>query len=94
MAMQAYARPYESDSLDRLQTLVSSPYRCQLLTGEQVYACQFLFLFLGVLMSSPRGSADLKSTLEVTFFVLFCIAGLVCVLYLKKNVVRYRSVKR
>ena len=58
-----------------------------------MYGCQFLFLFLGVLMSSPRGAADLKSTLEVTFFCLFAIAGFVCILYIKKNVVRYRSVK-
>lgn len=75
MAGQTYARPYQSDSLDRLQTFV--------------YGCQFLYLFIGVLLSTERGSTDQMQQLEVVFFLIFGIAAVVCVMYMRKNLLKF-----
>ena len=45
-------------------------------------------------MSSPRGMDDLSSTLEVIFFAIFLVGAIVCVVYVRKNVIRYRAAIR
>ena len=77
MSCQSFARPYCSDSLDRLQSLV--------------YGSQFLYLFIGVLLSTERGGADLANTLETMFFVVFVIMGLFIVTHIYSNLVAWRG---
>ena len=77
MSCQSFARPYASDSLDRLQSLV--------------YGSQFLYLFIGVLLSTERGGADLANTLETMFFVVFAIMGVFIVTHIYSNLVAWRG---
>jgi hypothetical protein len=80
MALQMYARPYEADSLDRLQTFV--------------YATQFLFLFIGLLLSSKRGAEELQGELEGVFIAVFVIAGGVCCAAVRRNLLRFRATEQ
>ena len=54
---QAFARPFESTMLDRLQTLV--------------YSSQFCLLFIGLLFATDKGTTTLNSMLTAIFFGIF-----------------------
>ena len=80
MSIHSFARPYEAESLDRLQALA--------------YGCQFVYLFLGILMSTERGSTDLAQTLEISFVVIFFLSLLVSILYVARDLRRFFGKKK
>jgi len=64
MGAQAYAQPYASNVLDKLQSCA--------------YTAQFIFLFFGLLFATEKGSNDLNELLTYGFFGTFFLMGAAC----------------
>ena len=64
MIGKAYARPFESSMLDRLQS--------------SIYASQFCLLFMGLLFATDKGKYELNELGTKAFMIVFWITSAQC----------------
>jgi len=75
MGAQAYAKPYASELLDRLQTAA--------------YSAHFIYLFFGLLFATEKGGNDLNDLLTNLFFAVFGIMFAMCLYMVVNDLKRY-----